>query len=282
MERPYLLLLIKSIVFFLVCKNSIAANKEKPHGHQGVLEPYDGKPLPVHLNTDQKSRLEKGEAVISNERNGKSGRGIVIQDINASIPICMEKIRDLKNYNKMVPHVKSVDIYETMNFLNGSSKTGAKFDVGLLGMRFGYYLMLTHEPKYNTLTWTLDYRSNSDFDDNVGHWQLEPHPSKSGWTRVLYSTKIKLFNWIPEFIINFLTSKALVESTAWVKREAELEQAKHSSTDSPTAFQKPSIKLPKWFNMKGGKLSDCIVKKFQLRRETLPHVGVHFNVWRFK
>ena len=59
--------------------------------------------------------------VISNERNGKSGRGIVIQDINASIPICMEKIRDLKNYNKMVPHVKSVDIYETMNFLNVSS-----------------------------------------------------------------------------------------------------------------------------------------------------------------
>lgn len=62
-------------------------------------------------------------------------------------------------------------------------------------MRFGYYLFLTHEPKYNTLTWTLDYRYNSDFgtyfngfeymftsnsylDDNVGHWQLEPHPSR--------------------------------------------------------------------------------------------------------
>jgi hypothetical protein len=23
--------------------------------------------------------------------------------------------------------------------------------------------MLTHEPKHNTLTWTLDYRYNSDF-----------------------------------------------------------------------------------------------------------------------
>lgn len=40
---------------------------------------------------------------------------------------------------------------------------GAKFDIGVLGMRFGYFLMLTHEPKYNTLTWTLDYRYNSDF-----------------------------------------------------------------------------------------------------------------------
>jgi hypothetical protein len=78
-------------------------------------------------------------------------------------------------------------------------------------MRFGYFLLCTHEPKHRTLTWTLDYRFNSDFDDNVGHWQVMPHPSKAGWTRVLYSTKIKLFPWIPEFIISFLTGKALLE-----------------------------------------------------------------------
>lgn len=43
---------------------------------------------------------------------------------------------------------------------------------------------------------------------------------------MLYSTKVKLFPWIPEFIVNFLTSKALIESTAWVKREAEAEAAR--------------------------------------------------------
>ena len=32
-----------------------------------------------------------------------------------------------------------------------------------------------------------------------------------GWTRVLYSTKLKLFGWVPEFIISFLTGKALTE-----------------------------------------------------------------------
>lgn len=40
---------------------------------------------------------------------------------------------------------------------------GAKFDIGLMGMTFGYFLLVKHEPKYNTLTWTLDYRYNSDF-----------------------------------------------------------------------------------------------------------------------
>ena len=33
----------------------------------------------------------------------------------------------------------------------------------------------------------------------------------SGWTRVLYSTKVKLFPWIPNFIVTFITTKALVE-----------------------------------------------------------------------
>lgn len=68
-----------------------------------------------------------------------------------------------------------------------------------MGLSFQYFLRLTHEPKYNTLTWTLDYSKSSDFgglfsgrltsittdrfavldlDDNVGHWQVMPHPSK--------------------------------------------------------------------------------------------------------
>lgn len=55
-----------------------------------------------------------------NERSGKSGRGVVIQDVNAEPPICMEKIRDLPNYPKMVPHVKTVEIYESQKFMNVS------------------------------------------------------------------------------------------------------------------------------------------------------------------
>lgn len=87
----------------------------------------------------------------------------------------------------------------------GTTKTGAEFNIGLMGLNFKYFLKLTHEPKYNTLTWTLDYKYNSDFgkspshyhcialqvnssidnanystltDDNVGHWQVMAHPSK--------------------------------------------------------------------------------------------------------
>jgi hypothetical protein len=40
------------------------------------------------------------------------------------------------------------------------------------------------------------------------------HPTKEGYSRVLYSTEVKLFPWIPEFVISFLTKTALVEVSA--------------------------------------------------------------------
>lgn len=238
---------------------ALASDKNKPHGHQGVLEAYTGKPLPCKPTGEQSKKLEKGEAVMVTERvGGKGGRGVVIQDVNSPPAICMSKIRDLPRYPKMVPHVKSIEIYETKKSFTGEEKVGAKYNVGLMGMGFGYFLMHTYNPRHNTLTWTLDYTKNSDFDDNVGHWQVMPHPKKHGWTRILYSTKVKLFPWIPEFIVKFLTSKALVESTSWVKRESELEAAKQAKSAKKMFAD---LKAPSWLNIKGGAIENGIHAK---------------------
>jgi ribosome-associated toxin RatA of RatAB toxin-antitoxin module len=233
---------------------SFAADRNKRHGHNGTLEAYDGKLLKFKLTSDQSKRLDKGDYVTYHEKGaGKSGKGVVIQDINAGPQICMNKIRDLPNYPKMVPHCKKVTIYETKKLLNGTTKTKAEFKVGVLGMGFNYFLALTHEPRYNTLTWTLDYSRNSDFDDNVGHWQVMKHPTKAGWSRVLYSTKVKLFPWIPGMIVNFLTTKALVESTTWVKKESEAEAEKERKKKAAALPDVEKLKnmLPKWM-VKGG------------------------------
>ena len=72
----------------------------------------------------------------------------------------MKNIKDLSIYPKVVPNVKKVDVYSNVKFGNGTVKTGAKFDIGVMGMRFGYFLMLTYEPKFETFTWTLDYTKN--------------------------------------------------------------------------------------------------------------------------
>ena len=213
--------ILRSVIWLACITPLLAYSKNKPHGHQGLLPPYDGKHIPYNISSEQLSKLNAGSPVLINERKGKAGRGIVIQDIHASPAMCLQKISDLQNYHIMVPNVKNIEIYSNQSFPNGTAQVGALFKVGISFMTFGYYLLLTFEPKYNTYTWTLDYRYSSDFDDNTGHWQVMPHPHHEGFSRVLYSTEVKLFSWIPEFVITFLTNTALVESTSWVKRESE-------------------------------------------------------------
>lgn len=117
------MVLIPVVIFVTLLLASIdfvqGANKNKPHGHNGALSHYDGKPISSKVTSDQNKKLEKGEPVTWNEKGvGKSGKGVVLQDIHASQAICMSKIRDLPLYPKMVPHCKKVDIYETTKFLN--------------------------------------------------------------------------------------------------------------------------------------------------------------------
>lgn len=112
---------------------AVICSSEKPHFHNGVLPPYDGKPIQVVVNAEQQQILDKEQPVCfpvlffiglmkfqvaTKEMVGKSGRGIVIQDIRAATTTCMSKIRDLANYTKMVPHLKVCDVYDTQSFNN--------------------------------------------------------------------------------------------------------------------------------------------------------------------
>ena len=158
----------RQIIFLIVflCFNvllSFGATKAKPHSHQGQLEPYDGKHISYSLTKEENLLLDAGKPVTINQRNGKSGRGIVIQDINAPPHVCLSRISDLPNYSKMVPNVKNVEIYDNQTFPDGKTVIGAMFKVGVSFVTFGYYLRLRYDPNYMTYTWTLDYQYNSDF-----------------------------------------------------------------------------------------------------------------------
>lgn len=57
-------MLVVVVIALLTLTNVVlGAVKDKPHSHHGLLEPYSGLPLPVQLTSDQRSKLERGEAV---------------------------------------------------------------------------------------------------------------------------------------------------------------------------------------------------------------------------
>lgn len=79
----FYLTLLASIL--AVCQ---AATKDKPHGHQGVLKPYNGKQLSQKVTKEQEKKLENGESIMINKRDGKTGMGMCIADINSPPNIC--------------------------------------------------------------------------------------------------------------------------------------------------------------------------------------------------
>ena len=191
-------------------------------GQNPLLHPYDGKHLSYTLTADDVKKLDHGDAVWTFvPGDGNDGRGLVIQDVKAVREVCLERIADLSRYPKVVPRVKNVEIYEQHTFPNRTILTKAKFEVGVMFNKFTYYLELTLNPHFGTYTWTLDYSKKSDFEDNIGHWQVMEHPTEKKWSRILYSCQVKLPSWIPGFVVDFLTKSALVEATTWVKKESE-------------------------------------------------------------
>ena len=99
-------------------------------------------------------------------------------------------------------------------------------------VKYENYYDHTYHPSHDSVTWSLDYDKISDFDDVAGHWHLQDHPTKMGYTRVFYACDIKFKNPIPPMIMNFLTKAALKNATGWVKRESE----EHPLDKKPPAF----------------------------------------------
>lgn len=104
--------------------------------------------------------------------------------------------------------------------------------VGFPILKLEFFIKHLHFPGLNSLTWTLDYSKQSDFDDSCGFWYVIPHPQKPGWTRVFYSVEVSMFDWVPKFVMDFMSSKALTDATNWLKKYSEIEAAKHPSTDA--------------------------------------------------
>ena len=102
---------------------------------------------------------------------------------------------------------------------HGACKHTARGALGFMGYKQTYYNVLTFEPRQNSMTFKLDYTRNSDFDDAVGKWYVEPIGDGSS-SRVFYSAALQLRIWLPKFVVNALFESTLGQATSWVAPEA--------------------------------------------------------------
>lgn len=160
--------------------------------------------------------------------DGSSGRGLVVLDVHAPTETVWDRILDYDNYAKMVSGCTNSKNYQVINhkpsksnkFLSQTIYTRMK--IGLSMIQLEYFIKHSYHPQLNVLTWTLDYTKTSDLDDSVGYWYVVQHPTKgSDFSRVYYSVDVALPSYLPGFVKDFFSTKALTDATSWVKRESE-------------------------------------------------------------
>ena len=107
-----------------------------------------------------------------------------------------------------------------------------RMKVGFPVLKLEFFVKHFYYPSLNSLTWTLDYTKNSDFNDSCGYWYVITHPENPEWSRIFYSVEVSMFDWVPKFVVDFMSTKALTDATAWVKKFSESEAKNRSSRKS--------------------------------------------------
>jgi hypothetical protein len=211
------------IILLLAVAAVRGADPGKPHPHQGILPPYEPGPLDITLEEEHRERLADGKLVIITiEKTDSGGTGIGISDIAAPPEIVWSRITGFEYYSLWVGPVKFCEVYHQAG---DTTKTHVKIS-GFL-YKYEYFLTNILWPEHDLMTWTLDYSRQSDFDDCVGLWFVEPHPEKAGWSRAWFSSDLKLNAPIPGFLLNFIKKKGIKDAVSWVKEQSELAEERN-------------------------------------------------------
>lgn len=205
------------LVGTLLATSAFAGDASQPHPHRGVVAPFTGAPPTPTLTADDLAALASGKSVLKQTKNPDgSGRGVSVQDIHADPDKIWARITNYKMYPQWVENV-----YECSTYKVEGSDIRARFLIGTSLLKYEYFVKHTYRPADHWMTWTLDYDRQSDLDDVVGFWRVEPLADKPGYTRVFYSVSVKLSGWVPGWVEDMLAKNGLTSATTWVKRESE-------------------------------------------------------------
>ena len=202
------------------------ADPKKPHFHGPTRAPFaPSDSIAPELGSGDLAKLEEGGIVTVQSSQGSNGGGCAVEVIRAPPDVVWSQLLTFETYPTKVPKVKSCANYEVTKEA-GAELMKTRYVVGVVpGLSMEYYLRHVFHPDENALTWTLDYERESDIDDCHGIWKVVPHPERPDWSRVEYAADLKLRGGCPQFVIDLLTKKALVDACTWLKVESEKQHA---------------------------------------------------------
>ncbi len=111
-------------------------NRNAPHGHMGILSPYNPGPFDSVLDKNDEKELEKGNPVMkqlpSDDGDALSGKAICIQDVAAPKKAVWNQILDLDTYQGKVSKLKECKNYYVKANSDGTIRIKTKMVIGVM------------------------------------------------------------------------------------------------------------------------------------------------------
>ena len=198
-----------------------ASDATRPHFHGGKLTPYEMGPPTMLISPADESELEKGSAImraIPGETTSAPRRLVMVRDIESPDHIVLARITDFEKYPRMVKGCDRCVNYLTLTHGDGTREIRSEYEIHALHMRFTYFMRHFIDSRRGCVTFNLDYDRQSDLDDSVGYWYVQPRGHTA--CRVYYSCDTKLRGWVPAPVYAVFDKIALKQATTWVHQES--------------------------------------------------------------
>ena len=96
----------------VVAASPSGVGEDRPHPHNGVLQPYVGTPPAVALDDRERSRLVQGEPVYKRLKTAEGDRGVAVFRVAAPAEVVWSVIVDFASYPLWIDKVAETEVYE--------------------------------------------------------------------------------------------------------------------------------------------------------------------------
>jgi len=194
-----------------------AADQFSSHQHSGLLEPYRGAPPRITLTPADRELLTQGKAVYKNLDYADGVRVAAVFSVAAEPALIWSLLKDFESYPQWIDDVLETEVYRRIDddiFV----RFRVKYGLGELSY-FAHHRYPGERLGWGT--WTLDYSRNSELNDTVGFWRVDPAPGVPGSSYVTYSATVRWSDWLAGLFSDVIARRGLRVATDWVKIQAE-------------------------------------------------------------
>ena len=191
------------------------ARKETGSGDWGKVLPMAERPRrpPLDkLSDDELQRILAGERLQKQSRAGRTGRGLVVCDVEADASIVYAVLSDIQRYPMRVPTVREASV----QYDNHRCK--AQFKLSRFRLEINAELRCLRDR--NAIEFRLDpERQNPVLEQARGFWFVEDatcYGRPKGWSRVWLVADVICSPFLPSFLVDHAASRALPRATSWI------------------------------------------------------------------